>query len=180
MRLGEIVDLDWRQVDLEALDHEGRAVGEIRLTAATKTSRARDVGLEVSPALRRLLATMKLRSGGTGSVFGLTRAAVQAAELRLRRDYGAPAGCGWQALRRTCGTFLTNAPGIYGSASAYRSARQLGHSVTVAEKHYLGLVRGIPLEARTLENAMQIETQLAAVVEAVGARPAAVGRKLAG
>jgi hypothetical protein len=48
------------------------------------------------------------------------------------------------------------------------SARQLGHSVTVAEKHYLGVVRGIPREARTLEAAMQIEDLARQVGERVG------------
>jgi hypothetical protein len=57
-------------------------------------------------------------------------------------------------FRHTTGTYLTNAPGIFGAASAYRSAKQLGHSVAVAEKHYLGLVRGISPAARTLEDAM--------------------------
>ncbi len=48
----------------------------------------------------------------------------ESAAAKAKRD-----GFGWQVLRRTCGTFLTNAPGIFGEASAYRSARQLGHSV---------------------------------------------------
>jgi hypothetical protein len=73
----------------------------------------------------------------------------------------------WQALRRTCGTFLTNAPGIFGAASAYRSAKQLGHSVQIAERHYLGLVRGIARDARTLEVAMQVEDAIDGVVAAV-------------
>lgn len=89
---------------------------------------------------------------------------------RLRASYGAPSSFEWQALRRTCGTFLTNAPGIFGAASAYRSARQLGHSVAVAERHYLGLERGIPREARTLEQAMQIEAEVQQILDAVKAR----------
>jgi hypothetical protein len=62
---------------------------------------------------------------------------------------------------------LTNAPGIFGAASAYRSAKQLGHSVAVAERHYLDVMRGIPREARTLEAAMQIEKQMTRVIAAV-------------
>jgi hypothetical protein len=69
-------------------------------------------------------------------------------------------------MRRTCGTYLTNAPGIF-AASAYRSAKQLGHSVQVAEKHYLGLARGISPTARTLEAAMQIESVLGRVIAAI-------------
>jgi integrase len=166
MRFGELVDLDWKQVDLEALDNDGAAVGEIHVTAASKTKRARTVGLEVSPALRTLLAALHLRSGGKGSVFGHPRGSATAAAKRLGKEFGAPDGSGWQALRRTCGTYLTNAPGIFGAASAYRSAKQLGHSVAVAEKHYVDLARGIPREARTLEAAMRIEEQMAEIVEA--------------
>jgi hypothetical protein len=78
----------------------------------------------------------------------------------------------WQALRRTCGTFLTNAPGIFGAASAYRSAKQLGHSVQIAEKHYLGLVRGIPRDARTVEAAMQIDDVMGQLLARASGRPA--------
>jgi hypothetical protein len=114
---------------------------------------------------------MHVRSGGKGRVFGVTPGEAQAAEKRLSREFGAPAGSGWQALRRTCGTFLVNGPGIFGAASAYRAARQLGHSVAVAGKPLPGVVRGIPRDARTLEAAMQIEEQVKRVIEAVGSRP---------
>jgi integrase len=177
-RLGEALSVEWRNVDLNALDHEGNKVGEIHLEGkAVKTKRARTIDLAVSPALRTLLAAMRVKSGGKGSVFGIAEGAADAAAKRLRKDYGAPKSFTWQALRRTCGTYLTNAPGIFGAASAYRSAKQLGHSVAVAEKHYLGLVRGISRDARTLEAAMQIEDHVARVlasdrntpVQAIGA-----------
>lgn len=167
MREGELRGLEWKDVDLEALDHDGRPVGEIYIGATSKTHRARTVGLEVSPGLRALLAAMKLRSAGKGNVFGITRGEAKAAERRLRKDHGAAEGCGWQALRRTCETFLVNAPGIFGAASAYRAAKQLGHSVEVAERHYVGVVRGIQKDARTLEAAMQIENELARVTLSV-------------
>ena len=119
-----------------------------------------------------------LKSGGKGSVFGITRGEAKAAEKRLIREYGAPAGSGWQALRRSCGTYLTNAPGIFGAASAYRSAKQLGHSVQVAEKHYVDVARGIARDARTLEAAMQIATQVQSVIDSIGERPATRVRKI--
>jgi hypothetical protein len=81
--------------------------------------------------------------------------------------FGAPARFTWQLCRSTCSTFLTNAPGIYGAASAFHSARQLGHSVTVAEKHYADVIRGIPKDATNLEAAMQIEDEVRAIVERV-------------
>jgi hypothetical protein len=51
-------------------------------------------------------------------------------------------------------------------AAAFHSAKQLGHSVVIAEKHYLGRIKSIPATAKTLEAAMQM-------IESVGARPAA-------
>ena len=169
MRAGELIDLDWRNVDLDALDNEGRVVGEIYVTAASKTKRARTVGLEVSPALRKLLAALHVKTGGKGSVFGVTRGELKAAEKRLRNEFGAPARTNMQALRRTAGTYLTNAAGVFGAASAYRSAKQLGHSVQIAERHYVDVARGIPRDARTIEAAMQIEAHVQMAVDSVSA-----------
>jgi integrase len=176
MRLNEAANLDWSQVDLDALDHDGTAAGEIYLIGGeVKTRYARTVVLDVSTHLRPMLAKMRLRTGGKGSVFGMTEGMIEAAARRMRITYGAPR-FHWQMLRCTCGTYLTNAPGIFGAASAFRSAKQLGHSVTVAEKRYVGLLRGIPREARTLEAAMQIEPIMARVVASVsGARRSVEG-----
>lgn len=170
-RRGEALGLTWADVDLEALDSQGRTVGEIRLRAAnTKTHRARTIGLEVSSALRTLLAAMKLRAGRDADslhVFGgaepYTADLVEAARARLVTEYGAPK-FDWQMLRSTCATYLTNAPGIFGGATVFMSARQLGHSVAIAERHYLGVHRGIPKDAHTLEAAMQIEAQLHEII----------------
>lgn len=149
MRLGEAATLTWGQVDL--------AAGEIRLTSATKTHRARTVDLSVSPMLVASLTALRPpEPASTASVWGLSYDAALAAQKRLRGDFEAPGTFSWQVLRATTATFLTNAPGIFGAASAYRSARQLGHSVTVAERHYLGVVRVDP-EAKTLEAAMGID-----------------------
>lgn len=166
-RIGHLLELTWEHVDLDALDHHGNVVGEIVPPAGSSTKRTGIVGLEVSPALRKMLAAMRVRSGGKGHVFKLTREETKTALRRLVHEYGAPKRCTWQVFRKTCGSYLTNAPGIFGAASAYRSAKQLGHSVQVAEKHYVGVIRGIRLDARTLEAAMQIEKQMDRVVAAV-------------
>lgn len=143
MRLGEAIDLEWSQVDLDT--------SEIHLSSTTKTKRARTVDLSVCPSVADLMGEC-----GEGRVFAnLTRDLAADSAKRLKEQYGAPESFSWQALRRTCGTFLTNAPGIFGAASAYRSARQLGHSVAVAEKHYLGVVKVSPA-ATTLEAAMGV------------------------
>ncbi len=168
-RLGEALNLRWRDVDLDYEGPDGEAVGEIVLTpTATKTHFERAIDLSVSPALRAMLAALRLQRPRSDFVFGdeesLSENAVKAAQRRLVGRYGAPA-FSWQRLRQTTGTFLTNAPGIFGNASAYRSAKQLGHSVSVAERHYLGLERGIPREARTLEAAMKIEDLVEKVLD---------------
>lgn len=184
MRLGEALAMQWAHVDLQALDNHGAVVGEVHLPGSTnKTHQARTIDLAVSPALRRLLAALHIKAGGKGSVFELTHDMVQAAGKRLRGTvtrklqtggYGAPDDFTWQALRRTCGTYLTNAPGIFEGASAYRSAKQLGHSVVIAERHYVDLARGIPRDARTLEAAMQIADVLERVIASVSGHGATV------
>jgi|GEM_PF-685052 len=176
LRVSHLLALDYSDIDLDALDDNGKAVGEITPQGGSATKRTGLVGLEISPGLRRLLAAKKLQSGGRGKVFALTESEGKAALKRLttrRNDdgktltYGAPSGSTWQAFRKTCGCYLTNAPGIFGSASAYRSARQLGHSVQIAERYYVNVVRGIPKSARTVEAAMQITKQVERVIEAV-------------
>lgn len=166
MRYAELLELDWSAVDLDAPGEDGKPAGEIHLAAAdTKTHHARDVDLEVSPTLRELLLALRPKDA-RGKVWGLTDGEARAAARRLD-GLGAPEGWSWQALRRTCGTVLTCAPTIYGAASAYRSARRLGHSVAVAEKHYSGVMKGISRDARTLEAAMQIEPHMARIIAAV-------------
>lgn len=170
MRRGEALGLTWSEIDLDAKDAAGNVVGEIRLSAArTKTGIGRTIGLEVSPGLRRMLAVMKLAAGkGHAYVFGgeapYSDTLVEGARRRLRSEFGAP-DFAWQGLRRTCGTFLVNAPAIYGAASAFMAARQLGHSVAVAEKHYAGLYRGIARDADTLDDAMRIGDALAKLAD---------------
>lgn len=184
-RFGEALALPWDRVDLDALDEFGKPVGEIVLDhAATKTHHARAIDLAVSPALRALLAAMRLRRGEAAYVFGgpapLSLDLANAALRRLCSTYGAPRFT-WKTLRSTCDSYLVNAPGVFGAGAAYRAARQLGHSVVVAERHYQGLVRGIPRDARTLEAATQIEDLAGRIVarvrggESAGAVAAAGG-----
>lgn len=176
-RLNEALQLKWSCVDLDAFDHAGNPSGEIRLAAAdTKTGHARSIGLEVSPGLKLILAQLKSQRGTSEHVFGrvrpMSRMLAESSRKRIVAAFDGP-DFGWQILRRTCGTFLTNAPSIYGSAAAYMSARQLGHSVAIAERYYLGVVRGISRDARTLDAAMQIETELANLYMALGGSPPA-------
>jgi len=155
-RRGEALGLTWDDVDLDAKDNAGKVVGEIHLGAAkTKTHSARTVHLDVSPMLREMLVEMEAASAGERVFDQHTPGTTDQARRRLQEDYGAPTFT-WKDLRATCGTYLTNASGIFGAATVYLSARQLGHSVQVAERHYLGVIRGIPADATSLEAAMRI------------------------
>lgn len=194
MRFSEALGLRWASVDLHAVDPDGREVGEIRLKASeTKTGHARTIGLDVSPQLLALLATLKLRVGKAAYVFGgaepwaasradaarrrlvgAVPASARKAEPKRKRaarviDYGAPKSFTWQVLRSTCATYQCNAPALWGAAAAFVSAKRLGHSITVSEKHYAGLF-AVSREARTLEAAMQIEDLAAEIVARAQAR----------
>jgi integrase len=169
-RLNEAVGLDWKDADLDALDHSGKATGQFQIRAAhSKTKKPRTVSLAVSPALRRLMAAQKLRTGGRGKVWDVTEDEAKGALKRLRKHYGAPASFTWQALRRTCSTYLVNSGGIFGSASAYMASKQLGHGVGVMEANYAGLVHGIDPSLRNLESVLGIKEHATLIVKQVSA-----------
>jgi integrase len=146
--------------ELEALAVEDLSLDttppSFRLGAWVKTGKPRTVDLTVSPIAVGLLRALVARKRDyvLGDDEPLTRR-----HSRWWMDNCQPLARPWtyRLLRATCGSFLANAPGIWGAASAFRTAKQLGHSVTVSEKFYLGLCPGIPPEARTVETAMQAE-----------------------
>jgi integrase len=115
----------------------------------------RVIDLKVSPVLTRLL-TQQAVLVKSGPLYAISEDRIERLRTRLMERYGAPA-FGMHALRRTCGTFLACAPSVFGAAANYMAAKQLGHSVKVAEDHYQGLVKNIPREALTIEAAMGIE-----------------------
>jgi integrase len=147
---------DWNQKERQI---------ELREVDRIKTGHARIIDLMITPLLEKLLALLKLKSAGEfvfGGAAPLPKSHAYSTRRRLINEFGAPKFT-WQMLRKTCGTFLSCSQGIYGSASTYYSARRLGHSIEVAERHYLGLMRSVPTEAKTLEAAMQIEDLMAAL-----------------
>lgn len=169
MRRGELLSLEWRDVDLDALDEHGKASGELRVRAAkSKTGIGRIVDFAPSPSLRELFEAMRGEDEPEGLVFNLSGDQIAAARRRLVQ-LGAPEAFGWQACRRTCASYLANASGIYGGASIFREAKRLGHSVAVSERSYAGVVN-VPREARTLEEAMGIASEARAIVEAAKRR----------
>lgn len=137
MRRGEALGLGPAHVRGDTIELRG---------ADTKTARPRTIDLSVSSRLPKLVAA---------APFGWTRDTARTELRALRETPGVPEFT-WQTLRRTCGTYLACAPGIWGAASVFMTARQLGHSVAIAERHYLGRIKISP-EARTLEQAMGLE-----------------------
>lgn len=154
VRPGELVTMLWSQVDLPAQC--------LRIGTESKTGRGRVVDLAVSPLALELLEVMPRRAPRV-LPWCRTSQVMYGWAVRWRKRPGVPPGWTWQHLRETCATHLVCAPGIYGGASAYMAARRLGHSVAVAERHYLGLVRVDP-SARTLEDALGVREALASVV----------------
>jgi integrase len=156
MRRGEGVSLAWDEVDFQAINSSGDAVGRIYLPGAkTKTKKERDVFLDVSPAVFQLLRVLRQRTGGAGFVFGLTTHQVDSAMKRLRAHYGAPKAFDYQTLRRTASTFLGNAHGVP-NGGPYAASEQLGHSLEIMKRFYTGRVKVSP-DCTSLESAMGVE-----------------------
>ena len=162
MRFREAADLAWSEVDL--------AANEIRLPAARcKTKQARAIDLAPSPTVAALLRGLALKRGDQVRVFGIEKHREwQDAQARLIESYGAPEGLTAHALRRSAGSLMTCAPSIFGAASAFLSARRLGHSVTIAERSYAGTLTNLPRDARTIEDAAGIRDLCDRVVHANG------------
>lgn len=134
------------------------------------------INLGITPGLRALPGRLRLRAGKGRFDFGglapLRRPVIDAARKRLVGvDFGAPA-LDWQVLRVTCASYLVNAPGIYGAAAVFLASRCLGHSTTVADRHYRGIVKGIPASATTLEEAMGLADLLLKIAPAAAASEA--------
>jgi len=69
MRFGEVMSLEWKQVDLDAIGSNGDVVGEIHLTAATKTKRAGATGWKPSRETERdSTPSESTTNGGCASV----------------------------------------------------------------------------------------------------------------
>lgn len=165
MRYAEAAELVWGEVDLEAK--------AVRLPAArVKTKAARTVTLAECPTVLELLGALRLRGGGNGRVFRVDRRHAETMRLRTMAAYEAPQW-DWRTLRRTCGSAIVCA-GVLGPGSPFLAAKRLGHSVQIAERHYLGALTDLPRDATTIERALGIEAEAKAIVRAVaGVQPAA-------
>jgi len=171
-RLEELLGLTWARVDLDHPD------GVVEF-AETKTGAGREVWLDVTPSLRRLLLALKLRATGPCVLGGgrpWTPTMTKRLRTRLVRDYNAPPFTFAQragetpSLRATNATYSTNAGGVWKNAAHSASAARLGHSVTIAEKRYVGRYRP-PRDATDLEQAMEVADAVARLVDQVTGKP---------
>jgi integrase len=161
MRSGELRGLRWREVDLEA--------AEIRLPAArVKTKAARTITLRETPKALALLTALRLRVPGEFVFPALQATQVCEAVLEsVRQRFDGPRVT-LHALRRTAGTVHT-CGNLYGGASAFMSAKKLGHAVAIAERLYVGVLSDLPKDATTFEAACGIEEIAQSIVASVGA-----------
>jgi integrase len=145
-RLGEGLALTWNNVHL--------AEYRIEISASTtKTKADRTIELDVCPSVTKLLESMRPAEPGSARVFAPhTDDSVNSARRRLQGDKLTPP-FDYQTLRVTAATYLACMP----SYGPVLESRQLGHSIVVAEKHYIGRVR-VPADVRTLEAALGLET----------------------
>jgi hypothetical protein len=158
VRKKEAVQLDWTHYRRDALDATGTRVGVIIVPAhISKTKSARKIPLDHSPALRRYLDLRLAETGGEGTIAGITYDQAGKSLRRLREVYGAPSGFSWQTLRITASSYLTSAPRIFGASAHAQAASRLGHSWTVAQRHYASSIAGIAGDATSLEAALGIE-----------------------
>jgi integrase len=159
MRRGEAEQITWEDV---ALDVDQAC---IRLGTWVKTRKARTVDLTVCPVAVDLMRAIRDAKLGDYVVSGAEPLTER--QGRRWRDRMQVLSRPWtyRLLRQTAGSYLANAPGIFGGASAYRTARMLGHSVAVSEKHYLGVLPGVPASAKSIEAAMEAEAAFRAIVD---------------
>jgi hypothetical protein len=118
LRFEHLLALRWESIDFEQ--------GTITPDGGSATKRIGVIDLGISPGLSAMLANLRPGERAGGRVFGMTSGEARAAMRRLLGEFDAPPGSGWQALRRTCGCFLTNAPGIFGGDPLVASAKYEG------------------------------------------------------
>jgi integrase len=156
MRRGEAEGIQWEDVELDG-PHPC-----IRLGTWVKTRKARTVDLSICPVAVEILRALPRGGYVISGDEPLTER-----QGRRWRDRLQVLSRPWtyRLLRQTAASYMANAPAIFGAASAYRTARQLGHSVAVSERSYLGVLPGISPAATVVEAAMQAEDAFRAVVD---------------
>lgn len=97
---------------------------------------------------------------GHERVFRMSYQAIGSLSKRLRAGGRTPPeGFCMKDLRSTCATYQSPLPG-----NAKAKADRLGHTLAVAEEHYLALPSGTPVTAPDLETVMQCEPELREII----------------
>lgn len=117
LRLGEVLALDWEDVDLaEGELHVRRSIDKKGAVGPTKGGREQTIPL--TPKARKALLELRIASGGTGAVFRTRHGGrrqqrdVQRAFINAVRRTGLQDGVCFHSLRHTGISRLANHPGI--------------------------------------------------------------------
>jgi integrase len=165
MRRGELAKLQCRDVLFDAPSAYDPSITTgldfIRLPAAkTKTHQKRDIEMApYSPLLGELMRALIRKRAGHERVLRVGYSALGDYAWRLR-DFGAPEDFALKHLRSTCATYQSPLPG-----NAKAKAGRLGHTLAIAELHYLALPSGTPVTAPDLETVMKCSELLRVVIE---------------
>lgn len=167
MRRGELAALQVHEVLFDAPSEYDPTITTgldlIRLPARkTKTYVARDIAMApYSPLLGELLRALIRGRPGHERVLRVGYVALGDYAWRLR-EFGAPPDFQLKDLRSTCATYQSPLPG-----NAKAKAGRLGHTLAVAEEHYLALPSGTPVTAPDLETVMKCSELVRVVIERV-------------
>ncbi len=153
----EALKVEWKDVDFDR--------NVIHVGQGTKTGKTRDVSIDESPMLQRLLDAQHEITEGKGRVWPMSYGQIEAARRRLKNEHDAPDDFKWHGLRKTCQSVLASSPSIYGAASIFLAAKRGGHSVAVCEKHYANAIKLVDPDAKTIEGALGVEELLDQIVE---------------
>jgi len=171
MRRGELATLQVHEVLFDApSDYDPSittGVDVLRLPASkVKTGVARDVAMApYSPILGDLMRTLTRGRAGREYVFRMGYQAIGLIAKRLgKAGRTAPAGFCLKDLRSTCATYQSPLPG-----NAKAKADRLGHTLQIAERHYLSIPSGTPLTAPDLETVMKCKAEMREVIARVKA-----------
>jgi integrase len=153
----EALKVEWKHVDFDR--------NVIHVGQGTKTGKTRDVTLDESPMLRRLLDAQWELTNGEGRVWPMSYAQAESARRRLKDEYDAPDDFKWYGLRKTCQSTLASSPSIYGAASIFLTAKRGGHSAAICEQVYADAIKLVDPDAKTIEGALGVEELLDQIAE---------------
>lgn len=159
-RRGELAEMQVGHVLLDTTTH-GERMDLIDLPKEiSKTGKQRDVpATGYSPRLAELLRVLVSDREPDERLLDAEYDAIGCAMAGLI-ELGAPADLTTKTLRSTCCSYCLPLPG-----DLKRKAARAGHTLAIAERHYLALPRGIVASAPSLEIAMECDAELATLID---------------